>query len=381
MGARGSIDEWFFADLGRALHALARRPALTLISLLLAAAPFASLLFGGIGWGLGVIAVGVVTSGFDGTQRVWFLRAFRGEGMPPGDVERLTARFVPRFLLLGLTVFGAWLATTGGLMAVFRVAEAGRGIATAPFAATVVRYSLLATTAVADVAWTFVTPALAFSTTSVRQAYRIGWRMMQAGWPGTAWYVLAPGLALMGLTLFFGPTAPAARYAVAFQAWSFALTCKGAAVAYYDRHCPGLDTGGATVKSPGDAWIRVRNAFDPPSDDDGLRVLIDGDWPSGLDREEADLDAWFPELVPSADLTDWLARFPVDFPRFVAYYRAQLGEPRRAARLHELQAMAEEYVLTLLTAAADLERSPAAALAAVLRVEPAATVQAGPAEP
>lgn len=51
--------------------------------------------------------------------------------------------------------------------------------------------------------------------------------------------------------------------------------------------------------------IAVKRAYDPPSPDDGYRVLVDRLWPRGISKEEARLDEWLKELAPSNELRQW----------------------------------------------------------------------------
>ncbi|MBV8523857.1 MAG: DUF488 family protein, partial [Acetobacteraceae bacterium] len=38
--------------------------------------------------------------------------------------------------------------------------------------------------------------------------------------------------------------------------------------------------------------VRIKRAYDPPSPEDGVRVLVDRLWPRGLKRSEAAIDVW-----------------------------------------------------------------------------------------
>ena len=53
------------------------------------------------------------------------------------------------------------------------------------------------------------------------------------------------------------------------------------------------------VKSAG---IRIKRVYDPPSEDDGLRVLIDRLWPSGLKKSGSHIDLWAKELARTTAL-------------------------------------------------------------------------------
>lgn len=52
---------------------------------------------------------------------------------------------------------------------------------------------------------TFVFPALALSTSSVMEAWRIGLRLLRENWPRDLWYALAPAVTLQSAYAFISP--------------------------------------------------------------------------------------------------------------------------------------------------------------------------------
>jgi uncharacterized protein YeaO (DUF488 family) len=115
--------------------------------------------------------------------------------------------------------------------------------------------------------------------------------------------------------------------------------------------------------------VRVGRAYDPPSPDDGARVLVDRLWPRGLSKARAALDTWCKEIAPSNELRTWYGHDPARFVAFDARYEAELTEPVRAAALETLRARCETEVVTLLTATKALELSHAVVLARMLSEE------------
>ncbi len=112
--------------------------------------------------------------------------------------------------------------------------------------------------------------------------------------------------------------------------------------------------------------IRQKRIYDPPSPDDGLRVLIDGLWPRGISRERAAIDMWARELAPSEELRRWYGHVPERFEEFDRRYRAELEEQRE--RLTELRRRARSGQVTILFGARDAEHSNATVLTDVLRL-------------
>ena len=113
--------------------------------------------------------------------------------------------------------------------------------------------------------------------------------------------------------------------------------------------------------------VRVRRVYEPPSAEDGLRLLVDRLWPRGMSRERAALAAWVREVAPSVELRRWYAHAPEREAEFRERYSVELseGEPAAAlAALDEIVSGAER--VTLLTATSDIARSNARVLAEIL---------------
>jgi uncharacterized protein YeaO (DUF488 family) len=51
--------------------------------------------------------------------------------------------------------------------------------------------------------------------------------------------------------------------------------------------------------------IQLKRAYDPASNDDGWRVLVDRIWPRGIRKEGARIDLWLKEVAPSTALRKW----------------------------------------------------------------------------
>ena len=109
--------------------------------------------------------------------------------------------------------------------------------------------------------------------------------------------------------------------------------------------------------------FRVKGIYDPPSPEDGLRVLLDRLWPRGLSKEKAQVDWWAKELAPSDGLRRWFGHDPEKYPEFVRRYREELKENPALARL---KALGEEGTVTLLHGAKERRYNNAQALLAIL---------------
>lgn len=106
--------------------------------------------------------------------------------------------------------------------------------------------------------------------------------------------------------------------------------------------------------------ISVRRVYDPPSPEDGTRILVDRLWPRGLKKEKAQIDEWLRDLAPSTTLRQWFAHRPKRWDEFRARYATELAAQKEA--VDALRRLASQGRATLLFAAKDVERNNAVAL-------------------
>lgn len=106
--------------------------------------------------------------------------------------------------------------------------------------------------------------------------------------------------------------------------------------------------------------IRVKRVYDPPSSDDGMRVLVDRLWPRGLSREKAHVDLWLKELAPSTELRKWFNHEPEKWDEFRRRYLQELQQQPEALA-HAIDAMGTGPV-TLVFGAREARYNDAVAL-------------------
>lgn len=240
----------FFGDVRAALNVWRRFPVLPAVSVGL------FLILTGIRSGWAALLSFVIfffMAGWVGTERMFYLRGFRGKPMAVGEALRFTRAYIGRYMWLGIV-------TMLPVIAIYIVIAA---VSDAPFGdAGGTQWAPLVINMVAliiwDVALTFVTPALAFTTPVVGKAWGIGIKMLRDGWPGTAWYALLPPLAFVALSYTRPPeSATEPIWLVATCAATLLnLLAKGATAAFYLRHSEVGDDGAAFMekrKEPAEA--------------------------------------------------------------------------------------------------------------------------------
>lgn len=112
--------------------------------------------------------------------------------------------------------------------------------------------------------------------------------------------------------------------------------------------------------------IQVKRVYEPATPEDGLRVLVDRQWPQGLSKAEAQAALWMREAAPSDNLSDWYGQDPDKFAAFRERYREELDAKANAAFVYTMERSLKEENVTLLFAAQDFVHSNAAVLAAWL---------------
>lgn len=116
--------------------------------------------------------------------------------------------------------------------------------------------------------------------------------------------------------------------------------------------------------------IALKRAYEPASESDGYRVLVDRLWPRGLSHETLHYDLWAKEIAPSTDLREWYHLDPDHrWDEFAERYVDELhANPDFLTFVHRLS---EHKKVTLLYGSHDTEHNNAA----VLRDEVAAALE------
>lgn len=112
--------------------------------------------------------------------------------------------------------------------------------------------------------------------------------------------------------------------------------------------------------------IVMKRAYDPASDSDGYRVLIDRLWPRGISKARARIDAWEKDIAPSPELRKWYGHDPAKWREFQRRYVAELRGAAARKTLDELVRRARRGRVTLVYASRAGDISDAAVLTRLL---------------
>ena len=107
--------------------------------------------------------------------------------------------------------------------------------------------------------------------------------------------------------------------------------------------------------------VRIKRAFDSPSEDDGFRILVDRLWPRGMTKEKADIDLWMRDVAPSTGLRKWYHHDQRKWDQFYRKYDRELGhKPNLLDKIEEYER--ECGTVTLVFSAKDEEHNNAVVL-------------------
>lgn len=106
--------------------------------------------------------------------------------------------------------------------------------------------------------------------------------------------------------------------------------------------------------------IKLKRIYEAPSDDDGIRILVERLWPRGISKEKARLDEWLKEIAPSSELRNWFKHDPAKWEEFQQRYRNELNQNQEL--VSELRRKAKRQTVTFVYATSDEERNSAVLL-------------------
>lgn len=73
-----------------------------------------------------------------------------------------------------------------------------------------------------------------------------------------------------------------------------------------------------------DPNIALKRAYEPPSAEDGVRVLVERLWPRGVKKEALQLHDWLKDVSPSPELRKWFSHDTSKWDEFARRYKAEL---------------------------------------------------------
>jgi uncharacterized protein YeaO (DUF488 family) len=113
--------------------------------------------------------------------------------------------------------------------------------------------------------------------------------------------------------------------------------------------------------------IKLKRAYEEPSRQDGVRILVERLWPRGLSKHRAKIDLWLRTVAPSPELRKWFNHEPARWVQFQRRYRRELGAAGDVLAL--LNFIARKGPVTFVYAASDTAHNSARLLKEFLEQE------------
>ena len=72
--------------------------------------------------------------------------------------------------------------------------------------------------------------------------------------------------------------------------------------------------------------IALKRVYEAPTEDGGLRILVERLWPRGVSKANAKIDHWAKDIAPSKALRSWYGHRVEKWPEFKKRYRDELKD-------------------------------------------------------
>lgn len=114
--------------------------------------------------------------------------------------------------------------------------------------------------------------------------------------------------------------------------------------------------------------IKLKRVYEPSSDDDGFRVLVERLWPRGISKDRARVDLWVKEAGASPELRSWFGHDPGKWEEFRQKYFDEIRQRPMVVDLLR-KTISEKKTVTFIFAARDEQHNNAVALKEFLESE------------
>lgn len=106
--------------------------------------------------------------------------------------------------------------------------------------------------------------------------------------------------------------------------------------------------------------ITLKRVYEPLSDADGVRILVERLWPRGVSKANAAIDHWVKDVAPTPELRTWYGHEPARWEEFRERYRAELTE--NTVAVDTVKSLCVKQPVTFIFAAKDEARNSAVVL-------------------
>ncbi|CAN6675152.1 hypothetical protein TRVA0_098S00144 [Trichomonascus vanleenenianus] len=111
--------------------------------------------------------------------------------------------------------------------------------------------------------------------------------------------------------------------------------------------------------------IEIKRVYEPETESDGTRVLVERLWPRGVKKESLHYDYWLKEVAPSTELRKWFSHDVSKWDEFQEEYCSELDANPES--YEPILDSARKGNVTLLYSSRDTEHNNAVCLKGYLK--------------
>ena len=82
--------------------------------------------------------------------------------------------------------------------------------------------------------------------------------------------------------------------------------------------------------------LRLKRIYEPYSEEDGYRILVERLWPRGVKKEAAHVDLWMKTIAPSTELRKWFNHEEEKWESFQQRYIEELSGTQQMTTLQDI---------------------------------------------
>ncbi|MCL4480660.1 MAG: DUF488 domain-containing protein [Candidatus Thermoplasmatota archaeon] len=91
--------------------------------------------------------------------------------------------------------------------------------------------------------------------------------------------------------------------------------------------------------------LKLKRVYEPVSESDGYRILVERLWPRGISKEDAHIDLWMKEVASTTELRKWFNHEDAKWEEFQEKYKKELSGNHHLEDLRKIISSHENVTL------------------------------------
>ena len=121
--------------------------------------------------------------------------------------------------------------------------------------------------------------------------------------------------------------------------------------------------------------LKMKTIYETAENNDGIRILIDKEWPKGISNDKTKINVWMKDIAPSRELNSWFKNNPDTYNEFEKNYLNELQDKKKVIK--ELKIITKfNKTVTLIHSTEDKKHNSAVILLKLLK-KPSKQIRTG----